>query len=288
MIAALGFLGIFQKIFHVIPHTLSAAMLAGVLLKFGISLFDQINQSWGFVISCLAIYFISKKISPRYSIVITVFAAIALCQIFIPFQLPTIPLQWSTPTWISPEWRWQAILGLSLPLTVIALASQYLPGLAVIQSYKYPAQVNGILGYTGLSQTLFAPFGCVSVSLAAISAAVSLDDQAHPDPKKRYIAGIACGICYVLMGCFALSLTTLLLAFPSILISVIAGLALLGTIGNNLALAFTASNEREAALVTFLISASSMQFWGIGSAFWGLIFGICVHQFFSFKSRTAH
>ena len=288
LVALLGLLGIFEKIFRFIPHSLSAAMLAGVLLKFGISLFDQLNQAWGFVLSCLAVYFISKRLSPRYSILITVFSAVILCQFFVPFQLTNITLQWSTPVWITPEWRWQALLGLGFPLALIGLASQYLPGLAVIQNYKYPAQVNGILGYTGLMQTLLAPFGCVSVTLAAISAAVSLDEQAHPDPSKRYIAGITCGLCYLLMGCFAISLTSLLLSFPTILITVIAGLALFGTIGHNLALAFQSIHEREGALITFLMSASSMQFFGIGSAFWGLIFGICVHQLFSLKSRSVH
>ena len=286
LVALLGFLGIFEKIFRFIPHSLSAAMLAGVLLKFGISLFDQLNQAWGFVLSCLAIYFISKRLTPRYSILITVFSAIILCQFFVPFRLANTALQWSTPVWITPEWHWQALLGLGLPLTLIALASQYLPGLAIIQNYKYPAQVNGILGYTGAIQALLAPFGCVSVTLAAISAAVSLDEQAHPDPSKRYIAGISCGLCYLMMGCFAISVTNLLLSFPTLLITVIAGIALFATIGHNLTLAFQAIDEREAALMTFLVSASSMQLLGIGSAFWGLILGLCVHQLLNFKTRV--
>lgn len=278
LVALLGFCGIFQKIFRFIPYHLSAAMLAGVLLKFGISLFDSMNEAWGFVLLVLLIYFIFKRLSPRYSILVTVFSAICLCQFFVPFHIENIPLTWSTPVWISPEWRWQAVLGLTLPLTLVALASQYLPGLAVIQNYQYPAQVNGILGYTGSIQALLAPFGCVSVSLAAISAAVSLDEQAHPDPSKRYIAGITCGLCYVIMGCFAMSLTTLLMNFPAILITVIAGIALLATIAHNLALAFEGLAQREAALITFLVSASSLQLWGIGSAFWGLILGLCVSQ----------
>src|SRR5690606_16564130 len=172
-------------------------------------------------------------------------------------------------------------------LLVINLASQYLPGLAVIKSYGYPPKVNPILGWTGMTQAILAPFGCFSINLAAISAAVSLDAQAHPDPQKRYIAGMSGGLCYMLMGLFAATLSNLLMAFPSILITVLAGIALFGTIGHNIALAFQDSHEREAALMTFLFSASNIQFLGIGSAFWGLLLGILVYLLFKSKPKTA-
>ena len=284
--AALGFLGIFERIFHFIPQSLTSAMLAGVLLKFGISVFGSLQQSWKFVLSVLAIYLISKKISTRYSIVITVFTAIALCPFFIDFTIPSLNWSMAQPVWIQPEFSLQAVLGLALPLLVINLASQYLPGLAVIKSYGYPPKVNGILGWTGISQAILAPFGCFSVNLAAISAAVSLDTQAHPDPQKRYIAGMSCGLFYILMGLFAATLTSVLMAFPAILITILAGIALFGTIGHNIALAFQQSHEREAALMTFLFSASNIQFFGIGSAFWGLLLGLMVHFLFKLKPQV--
>jgi len=262
-------------------------MLAGVLLKFGISVFGSLQQSWEFVLCVLAIYLVSKKLSTRYSIVITVLIAIFICPFFIDFTIPALNWSIAQPVWTTPEFSLQAVLGLALPLMVINLASQYLPGLAVIKSYGYPPKVNSILGWTGITQTMLAPFGCFSVNLAAISAAVSLDVQAHPDPAKRYIAGMSCGLFYILMGFFAATLTSVLMAFPGILITVLAGIALFGTIGHNIALAFQDSHDREAALMTFLFSASNIQFFGIGSAFWGLLLGLTVYLLFKLKPQVA-
>lgn len=282
--AILGFSGIFQKVLTYIPQSLTSAMLAGVLLKFGIALFASMQNDWGFILSLLTVYIVSKRLSPRYSIVMTVIAGLLLCPMFMTFHTPI--LQWSLakPVWITPEFTWSAILGLALPLFIINMASQYLPGIAMIKSYGYQPHVNHLIGWTGVAQTLLAPFGCYTVNIAAISAAVSLDDQAHPDPQKRYIAGMSCGFFYIVMGVFAATLTNLLMSFPHIFIVALAGIALLGTIGHNIAIAFHDIKEREAALMTFLFSASSVQFFGIGSAFWGLLFGLLVSIFFKIKT----
>lgn len=283
--AILGFLGIFQKVLHYIPQTLTSAMLAGVLLKFGISLFASLQNELGFVLSLLTAYVLSKRFLPRYSIVVTVLAGIILCPIFLNFKAPELQLSLATPVWITPEFNWAAMIGLALPLFVINMASQYLPGLAMIKSYQYKPHVNQLIGWTGTAQTLLSPFGCFAVNIAAISAAISLDDQAHPDPKKRYIAGMSCGLFYILMGIFAATLTSVLLAFPAVFITALAGIALLGTIGHNIALAFTDTTHRESALLTFLTSASGIQFLGIGSAFWGLVLGLVVYVILNWKSK---
>lgn len=275
--AVLGFLGIFEKVLSYIPQSLTSAMLAGVLLKFGIALFASMQNEWAFILSLLAAYILSKRFWPRYSIVITVIAGIAMCPLFLNFSMPALDFSLAQPVWVSPEFSSSAILGLALPLFVINMASQYLPGLAMIKSYGYQPHVNHLIGWTGTAQALLAPFGCYSVNIAAISAAISLDDQAHPDPSKRYIAGISCGFFYILMGIFAATLTSFLMSFPVIFITALAGIALLGTISHNIAIAFHEASGREAALLTFLFSASGIQFFGIGSAFWGLIFGFAVH-----------
>ncbi|WP_374571141.1 benzoate/H(+) symporter BenE family transporter [Acinetobacter sp.] len=275
--AVLGFLGIFEKVLSYIPQSLTSAMLAGVLLKFGIGLFASMQNEWAFILSLLAAYILSKRFWPRYSIVITVIAGIVLCPLFLNFSMPALDFSLAKPVWVSPEFSSSAILGLALPLFVINMASQYLPGLAMIKSYGYQPHVNHLIGWTGTAQALLAPFGCYSVNIAAISAAISLDDQAHPDPSKRYIAGISCGFFYILMGIFAATLTSFLMSFPVIFITALAGIALLGTISHNIAIAFHEASGREAALLTFLFSASGIQFFGIGSAFWGLIFGFAVH-----------
>jgi len=283
--AILGFSGVFKKALSYIPQSLTSAMLAGVLLKFGIALFASLQTNWGFILSILAIYILSKRIWPRYSIVLTVIGGIAVCPLFMEFHTPVVQWSLAQPVWMTPEFSWSAVLGLAFPLFVINMASQYLPGIAMIQSYGYKPHINQLIGWTGLSQTLLAPFGCYSVNIAAISAAISLDDQVHPDPAKRYIAGMSCGFFYILVGLFAATLTSLLMSFPQVFITALAGIALFGTIGHNIALAFHDIEEREATLMTFLFSASGVQFLGIGSAFWGLIFGIIVMLVFKFKTK---
>ena len=193
--AILGFSGVFQKVLSYIPQSLTSAMLAGVLLKFGIALFASMQNEWAFILSLLAAYILSKRFWPRYSIVITVIAGIAMCPIFLNFSMPSIDFGMAKPVWVTPEFSSSAILGLALPLFVINMASQYLPGLAMIKSYGYNPHVNHLIGWTGTAQALLAPFGSYSVNIAAISAAISLDDQVHPDPQKRYIAGMSCYFC---------------------------------------------------------------------------------------------
>lgn len=285
--AILGFSGIFQKVLAHIPQSLTSAMLAGVLLKFGIALFASMQNDWEFILSLLAVYILSKRLSPRYSIVITVIAGVVLCPLFLQFHVSTIQFSLAQPVWMAPEFSWSAIFGLALPLFVINMASQYLPGLAMIKSYGYQPNVNQLIGWTGVAQTIFAPFGCFSANIAAISAAISLDDQAHPDSKKRYIAGMSCGFFYILMGLFAATLTSILMSFPSVFMTALAGIALLGTIGHNVAIAFQDVSEREAALMTFLFSASGIQFFGIGSAFWGLLFGFAVSIILKFRKQPS-
>ena len=285
--AILGFSGIFQKVLTHIPQSLTSAMLAGVLLKFGIALFASMQNDWEFILSLLAVYILSKRLSPRYSIVITVIAGVVLCPLFLQFHVSTIQFSLAQPVWMAPEFSWSAIFGLALPLFVINMASQYLPGLAMIKSYGYQPNVNQLIGWTGVAQTIFAPFGCFSANIAAISAAISLDDQAHPDSKKRYIAGMSCGFFYILMGLFAATLTSILMSFPGVFMTALAGIALLGTIGHNIAIAFQDVSEREAALMTFLFSASGIQFFGIGSAFWGLLFGFAVSIILKFRKQPS-
>lgn len=285
-IAIVGFSGIFQKLLAHIPQSLTCAMLAGILLKFGIQIFSSLESQLGFILSMLAIYLVSKRLLPRYSIVLTVILGAMICPLFIDFQLHSITWSFTQPVWMQPSFSWSALLGLALPLFVINMTSQNLPGIAMIKSYGYHPHVNQLVGWTGIAHTIFAPFGCFSINLAAISAAVSLDDQVHPDPSKRYIAGISCGLFYILMGLFAATLVSLLMSFPPIFIVALAGIALFATISHNIAVAFANVEEREAALLTFLCSASGVQFWGIGSAFWGLLLGIFVLVLFKFKLKN--
>ena len=281
--AALGFFGAFERILSFIPQSLTSAMLAGVLLKFGIDVFAKLETHWGFIFTLLATYIVLKKALPRYCIVITVIVGFVICPLFMQFEIPPLNFSLTQPVWVSPDFSLQSLLGLAIPLFIINMASQYLPGIAMIKSYGYQPHVRQLVGWTGIAQAFFAPFGAFATNIAAISAAVSLDDQAHPNPQKRYIAGMSCGVFYILMGLFASTLTTLLISFPSVFIVALAGIALFATIGHNISIAFQQVDEREAALMTFLFSASGVQFFGIGSAFWGLLFGYAVYRIFRLK-----
>ena len=258
-------------------------MLAGVLLKFGIDVFAKLETHWGFIFTLLATYIVLKKALPRYCIVITVIVGFVICPLFMQFEIPPLNFSLTQPVWVTPDFSLQSLLGLAIPLFIINMASQYLPGIAMIKSYGYQPHVRQLVGWTGIAQAFLAPFGAFATNIAAISAAVSLDDQAHPDPQKRYIAGMSCGVFYILMGLFASTLTTLLISFPSVFIVALAGIALFATIGHNISIAFHQVDEREAALMTFLFSASGVQFFGIGSAFWGLLFGYAVYRIFRLK-----
>ena len=281
--AALGFFGAFERILSFIPQSLTSAMLAGVLLKFGIDVFAKLETHWGFIFTLLATYIVLKKALPRYCIVITVIVGFVICPLFMQFEIPPLNFSLTQPVWVSPDFSLQSLLGLAIPLFIINMASQYLPGIAMIKSYGYQPHVRQLVGWTGIAQAFLAPFGAFATNIAAISAAVSLDDQAHPDPQKRYIAGMSCGVFYILMGLFASTLTTLLISFPSVFIVALAGIALFATIKKNKRIAFNQVEESEAALMTFLFSASGVQFFGIGSAFWGLLFGYAVYQIFRLK-----
>lgn len=285
--ALLGFLGVFEKILNYIPQSLTSAMLAGILLKFGIAVFGHLNQAWEFILSLLLIFVIAKKMLPRYSIVITVIASFLICPLFMQFHIPHLSWSLTQPVWIQPQFSLTAILGLALPLLIINMASQYLPGLAMIKSYGYHPHIRQLVGWTGVIQSCFAPFGAFSTTIAAISAAVSLDYQVHPNPKKRYIAGMSCGLFYILMGLFASTLTGLLMAVPEAFIVTLAGIALFATIGHNISLAFKQDSDRDAALMTFLFAASGVQFFGVGSAFWGLLFGCLVQGILKLKHQSS-
>lgn len=278
MTAVLGFFGIFQRILEFLPQSLTSAMLAGVLLKFGISLFTVMQDQLIYVLILISTYFISKKALPRHSIVITLLACIIATLFFFEYTATKIHYGMTYPVWIQPEFHWSSILGLAIPLLIINMASQYLPGLAMIRSYGYKPHVNQLVSWTGIAQAIFAPFGAFSTNIAAISAAVSLDEQVHQDPAKRYIAGMACGVFYIFMGIFAATLTGLLLSFPREMITTLAAIALFATIGHNISIAFKEDLDRDAALITFLMSASGVQFLGIGSAFWGLVIGFIIYH----------
>ncbi|XID75805.1 benzoate/H(+) symporter BenE family transporter [Alkanindiges sp. WGS2144] len=274
LIAIAGFSGWFERALKHIPVSLAAAMLAGILLQFGLQVFSTLPSSPGLIIGMLLVYLFAKRFMPRYAILLALALGMIIAASQGQLQFSQLPLQLTMPVWINPEWSVQAIVSLALPLFIVTMASQNLPGVAMIQAAGYHSPTSSVVGWTGTATTLLAPFGAFAVNLAAISAAICLGKEAHENPEKRYIAAVISGIFYLLIGLFGATVSTIFMAFPQALIFAIAGLALFGTIASSLVNALKEDTEREAGLITFLVTASGLSLFGIGAAFWGLMAGI--------------
>ncbi len=188
-------------------------------------------------------------------------------------HLQNVQLELAQPVWVTPSFSINALIGVALPLFVVTMASQNVPGVAVIRASGYAVPISPVIGWTGVTNFVLAPFGAFAINLAAITAAICMGREAHEDAKRRYVAAVAAGAFYVLVGLFGATVGALFAAFPRELVAAIAGLALIGTIGNGLAAAMAVESEREAALITFLVTASGVTLLGIGAAFWGLVAG---------------
>ena len=195
-----------------------------------------------------------------------------------------VAIEWARPVWVTPEFSLSAMIGLGLPLFIVTMTSQNMPGVAVMRASGYDTPVSPVITTTGIIHLIFAPFGAFALNLAAITAAIAMGEEAHEDKDKRYTAAVMAGVFYCLIGLFGAIVGGLFAAFPRELIVALAGLALMGTIGNGLASAVVEERNREAAIITFLITASGVSIAGIGSAFWGLVGGVLAMAVLSRRS----
>ena len=274
LIAASGFSGFFERMISRIPASLASGMLAGVLLRFGIDAFAAMKTQLGMVLTMFAVYLLARRLLPRYAVILTLLVGIAFAAGLGLLRVDGLSLQLAKPVFTTPTFSLAAIVGIALPLFIVTMASQNVPGVAVIRASGYAIPISPVVGWTGLVNLLLAPFGAFALNLAAITAAICMGREAHEDAARRYVAAIAAGVFYVVVGLFGATVAALFAAFPKELILAIAGIALLGTIGNSLAAALRDEAEREPALVTFLVTASGLSLAGIGSAFWGLLAGV--------------
>ena len=273
LITLVGVTGWFERAMDRIPMEIATALLAGVLARFGLDAFAAAQTALPLVLVMLATYLLSRRLWPRYAVVLTLLAAIAWASSSGQMAWSALTLELARPAFTAPRFSWSALVSLALPLFVVTMASQNLPGVAVIRATGYHLPVSGILTMTGVATLLLAPFGAFALNLSAITAAICMGPEAHPDPQRRYTAAVSCGALYVVIGLFGAVITGLLTAFPKELVVAIAGLALLGTIGSGLAAALKDEVHREAALITFLVTLSGVTVAGVGSAFWGVMAG---------------
>jgi benzoate membrane transport protein len=274
LIVLVGVTGWFEKAMSRIPETLGAAMLAGVLLRFGMEGFAALETQLVLVGAMFVTYLLARRFLPRYAIPLVLLVGTAVAAVTGQLHLTALPLGLARPVWVTPEFSPAAIASVALPLFVVTMASQNVPGVAVIRASGYDPPISPIITWTGLSALVLAPFGAFSVNLAAITAAITMGEDAHPDHSKRYMAAVSAGVFYVLMGLFGATVSALFALFPKEMVLALAGLALLNTIGAGLASAVRDEARREPALVTFLITASGLHLFGIGAAFWGIVAGL--------------
>ena len=273
LITLAGVTGWFERVMNRIPMEIAAALLAGVLARFGMQAFAAAETALPLVLLMLGAYLVARRWIPRYAVVITLALAIAFVALRGEMSWSAIRFELAMPVFTAPQFTLSAAISLALPLFVVTMASQNLPGVAVIRATGYDLPISRLITMTGLATLVLAPFGGYALNFSAITAAICMGPEAHPDRDKRYTAAVSCGLLYVVIGIFGAVVTGLLTAFPKELVVAIAGLALLGTIGNGLAAALRDEPHREAALITFLVTLSGVVVAGVGSAFWGVVAG---------------
>ncbi|EPX4191041.1 benzoate/H(+) symporter BenE [Acinetobacter baumannii] len=287
VIFLIGITGYFDKLLKWIPQDVAAGMMAGILFQFGISLFTASDSMPLIVFSMLIVFLIAKRLMPRYTM-IWVLAAGVLLSLFLGKMNPVdVSFSLAIPKWISPEWTWNSTLNLAVPLILVSLTGHFLPGMAIMKLSGYDTPAKPIITATSIASLAVACVGGITIVLASITAALCMGKDAHELKEKRYIAGIANGIFYILGGLFAGSIVMLFSLLPKELVAALAGLALLGAIATNISVAMKNDSQRDAALITFLASASGMHFLGLSSVFWGICIGVIAHFILTPRSTPA-
>ena len=263
----------FERVADRIPMEIASALLAGVLARFGIQAFAAAQTALPLVLLMVGAYLVARRMAGRYAVVFTLVVGILWVLITGQMAWSMEPVRLAMPVFVAPQWSVSAIVSLAIPLFVVTMASQNLPGMAVIRASGYELPVSRLITMTGWASLVLAPFGAFALNFSAITAAICMGPEAHEDRSKRYTAAASCGAIYIVIGLFGALVTGLLTSFPKELVVAIAGIALLSTIGNGLASALRDERHREPALITFLVTLSGITLMDIGSAFWGVVAG---------------
>lgn len=277
VIFAIGATGYFDKLLKWIPQDVAAGMMAGILFQFGLGLFKATDSMPIIVFGMLGVYLIAKRLSPRYAMIWVLVSGIGLSLILGKMNPVEMSFSLAIPQFIMPEWSWNSTLNLTIPLILVSLSGQFLPGMAIMKLSGYDTPAKPIISVTSIASLAVACVGGITIVLASITAALCMGKDAHELKDKRYIAGIANGIFYILGGLFAGSIVMLFSLLPKELVAALAGLALLGAIATNISMAMKNDAQRDAALITFLATASGMHFLGLSSVFWGICIGVIAH-----------
>lgn len=287
VVMLIGFTGAFESVVQHIPRGIAAGMMAGILFQFGLQAFQASSQMPAVVFAMLLAYVLGKRWWPRYCVVLVAVTGFAVAWAAGQTNLHALSLELARPVWVAPEFNVGVLLSFTVPLTVVSLTGQYLPGMAVLQLAGYRVPSKPVVGGTGLVSLVIAGFGGITIVLAAITAALCTGKEAHPDPAKRYVAGIANGCFYLVGGCFAGTIVQIFAAFPAALIAALAGLALIGAIVSNVRIIVGEGRYTESSVIAFLATASGMTIFGLGAAFWGVVLGLAAYWLMEKPSSAA-
>ena len=277
IIFLIGITGLFDRVVQMIPKGVAAAMMAGILFDFGLGAFRALD-SVPLVTSVMILGFVLFKfVSRAYFLVLMVVLGVVLSVTALDANLSQLEWRLASPMLIMPEWSWSSTLGLALPLVIVSLTGQFLPGFTILKASGYRFASRPIVSMLSLVSIPTAFFGGITTVIAAITASICTSPDAHENPDKRYWAGVANGVFYLIGGILAGSIVLFFTSFPSEMIAIIAGLALLGAISNSLSAALEDKAHLDASLITFMATASGISILGIGSAFWGVVLGSAVY-----------
>ncbi len=276
----------FERVMDRIPQAIAAALLAGVLARFGLDAVGAVKTAPLLVCVMAAVFLVGRRAWPRYAVPGVLLAGIAVAAAQQRMDTSAIVWDMALPVWTTPVFSLGALVGVALPLFVVTMASQNLPGVAAQRAAGYATPVSPAITATGAASALLAPFGGYAFNLAAITAAICMGREAHEDPARRYVASVAAGVFYIALGLVGGAVVGLLAAFPRELVLAVAGLALLGTIAGGLAAALKDEAHRDAAGLTFLVTLSGLTLAGVGSAFWGVIAGSAALMVQHYRSRA--
>ncbi|KHK58316.1 benzoate transporter [Ralstonia sp. A12] len=269
----IGVSGTFDRLMRLIPKGIAAGMMAGILFQFGTHAFAAASAMPVLAFSMITVYVLGRRWWPRYCIVVVLLAGTALAMALGLTHFDGVSFALARPVFIAPHWTVSSTLSLAIPLVVVSLTGQFLPGMAVLRGSGYDTPARPIMTATSVASIAVAFFGGITIVIAAITAALCTGKDAHDDPAKRYVAGIANGVFYLIGGTFAGAIVMLFAALPKPFVAILAGLALIGAIASNVMGAIEDGEHREASIITFLATASGLTLFGLGSAFWGIVIG---------------
>jgi benzoate membrane transport protein len=277
LIALTGAVPPVNRAVSAIPTGIASGMLAGVLLPFCIAVATYAVGDWQTVLPLIAVFLVVRLVSPLYAVLAALVAGLVIAFAFTGVPAPAFRFDAQPLIFIRPEFNPSVLIGLGLPLYLVTMASQNLPGFAVMRAHGYAPPVAASLGVTGIGSMITALFGSHTFNMAAITAAICMGDDVHPDKSKRWRVGLAYGVMWILLGLFGPIIIPTIAAMPKAIIAVVAGLALITPLMGALASAFENTGTRFAAAATFIVTASGIASFGIGAAFWGLVTGLLVH-----------